>query len=167
MCVSILTPTIFRSSRPVFYPIDRQRRFWTARGIEAYEVEIGAHAGVQAKQVGAALAEFDRKLAAQLQWLDREITSRHAEPTQDGVQAVIILCAWAHAEWVRIHPLPNGNGRTARLLVNSIAQRYGLPAFMRLRPRPGTAYAHAAHEAMEGNWRASIALFLRLYAQTL
>jgi hypothetical protein len=32
MCVSILTPAIFRSSWPAFYSIDPRRRFWTPRG---------------------------------------------------------------------------------------------------------------------------------------
>ena len=37
------------------------------------------------------------------------------------------------AEWIRIHPFANGNGRIARLWVNSIAMRYDL------RPRVGCA----------------------------
>lgn len=30
----------------------------------------------------------------------------------------IELAAWVHAEFVRIHPFPDGNGRTARLIMN-------------------------------------------------
>ena len=30
----------------------------------------------------------------------------------------IALAAWTHAEFVRFHPLPDGNGRTSRLLMN-------------------------------------------------
>lgn len=30
----------------------------------------------------------------------------------------IELAAWTHAEFVRIHPFPDGNGRTARLIMN-------------------------------------------------
>lgn len=30
----------------------------------------------------------------------------------------IQLAAWTHAEFVRIHPFPDGNGRTARLIMN-------------------------------------------------
>ena len=30
----------------------------------------------------------------------------------------IQLASWTHAEFVRIHPFPDGNGRTARLIMN-------------------------------------------------
>ena len=36
--------------------------------------------------------------------------------TTDGNS--IELAAWAHAEFVRIHPFVDGNGRTARMLMN-------------------------------------------------
>jgi hypothetical protein len=67
----------------------------------------------------------------------------------DQLAAIVDLCAWAHAEWVRIHPFANGNGRTARLWANCLAMRYGLPPFIRLRPRPNSGYAAAA-KAMHG-----------------
>ena len=68
--------------------------------------------------------------------------------TPDQLDAVLDLCAWAHAEWVRIHPFANGNGRAARLWANFIAVRYGLPPFVRLRPRPDGGYAEAGMKAM-------------------
>ena len=57
----------------------------------------------------------------------------------DQLAAIVYLCAWVHAEWVRIHPFANGNGRTARLWANCIAMRYGLSPFIRLRPGPTQA----------------------------
>ena len=85
----------------------------------------------------------------------------------DEVGAVIDVCAWAHAEWVRIHPFANGNGRTARLWANLIAMRYGLPPFVRPRPRPGGDYESASAEAMQGNWRPTIAAFRRMYRDSI
>lgn len=138
-------------------------------GLEDYDVEVGGLPGVPAERVAAALEVFDGILAAQLDEMDRTVRREHLheDATGDTVTAVIILCAWAYGEWLRIHPFPNGNGRTARILVNSIALRYGLPAFMRVRPRPGAAYAWTAHQAMEGNWTAAIPLFVQLYKAAL
>jgi len=66
----------------------------------------------------------------------------------------------AHGEWARIHPFANGNGRTARLWANWCALRYGLPLFVRLRPRAtGSLYAAAAADSMAGDHRATISLF--------
>lgn len=38
----------------------------------------------------------------------------------------IELSAWTHAEFVRIHPFPDGNGRTARLIMNYQLMQKGL-----------------------------------------
>ncbi|MFP5232432.1 MAG: Fic family protein [Acidobacteriota bacterium] len=56
-----------------------------------------------------------------------------------------------HAEWIRIHPFANGNGRTARLWANLVAMRYGLPPSIRLRPRPNLGYREAPARAMHGD----------------
>lgn len=66
------------------------------------------------------------------------------------------------AEWVRIHPFANGNGRTARLWANFLAMRYGVPPFVRLRPRPGAGYGEAGAKAMQGDWKPTAAVFRRL-----
>lgn len=39
----------------------------------------------------------------------------------------IELAAWTHAEFVRIHPFPDGNGRTSRLLMNYQLMSQGFP----------------------------------------
>jgi Fic family protein len=121
-------------------------------GLEKIEVRVGRHFGVAATSVAAALAEFERTLQQVVRRLD-ELLPRDAEPDGDSVLAVVDLCAWVHAEWIRIHPFANGNGRTARLWANSIAMRYGLPPFVRLRPRPDGGYGAAGEQAMRGNWR--------------
>jgi len=40
-------------------------------------------------------------------------------------QDPIKIAAFAHQELTKIHPFPNGNGRTARMLLNSILMQYG------------------------------------------
>ena len=75
---------------------------------------------------------------------------RGAELDADGLAGVIEVAAWAHAQWVRIHPFANGSGRTARLWANSLLMRYGLPPVVKLRPRPDGGYGNAAAKAMKG-----------------
>jgi hypothetical protein len=141
-------------------------KFRGEAGLEDCNVLVGAVTGVQAPEVLPELAEFDRKLRQALAELDQRMPLGR-ELTVDDLAAVLTLCAWAHSEWIRIHPFANGNGRTARLWVNSIAMRYGLPPFLRLRPRPGGGYGRAAEAAMNGNWRPTIALFREMYLDSL
>jgi fido (protein-threonine AMPylation protein) len=128
-------------------------------GLETVRVLVGPHEGVPPDQVANAVALFERKLNQVLARLDSLIPAGAALDT-DTLAAVIDVCAWAHAEWVRVHPFVNGNGRTARFWANYVAMRYGLPPFVRLRPRPeADAYAHAGSEAMSGNWNPTAEVF--------
>ena len=134
-------------------------RFRGEDGLEAVQVVVGPHEGVPPDQVAEAVAIFERKLNQVLARLDSLIPAGAALDT-DTLAAVLDVCAWAHAEWVRIHPFVNGNGRTARLWANYVAMRYGLPPFVRLRPRPDAdAYARAGIEAMNGNWNPTAEVF--------
>jgi hypothetical protein len=141
-------------------------RFRGEAGLENYNVKVGDLPGVRASDVPSELAEFDRKLRQALAELDQLIKPEQ-DLTADDLAAILTLCAWAHSEWVRIHPFANGNGRTARLWANSIAMRYGLPPFLRLRPRPDGGYGRAASAAMRGDWRPTVALFRRMYIESL
>jgi hypothetical protein len=76
------------------------------------------------------------------------------EPDADQLAAVIDLCARVHAEWVRIHPFANGNGRTAHLWANCILMRYGLPPFIRFRPRPNFDNGEAGRQSNAGRLEA-------------
>ncbi len=130
-------------------------------GLELVQVQVDGHYGVRAADVPGALRDFDQRLQAVVSYLD-DLIAPALEPNSDHLAAVIEFCAWVHAEWVRIHPFANGNGRTARLWVNCLAMRYGLPAFMPLRPRPGDDYDAAGERAMLGDWEPTSACFHRL-----
>ena len=80
---------------------------------------------------------------------------------------MIELAGWAHAEWVRIHPFRNGNGRTARLWANALLMRYGLPPFVRLRPRPDGGYGAAGAAAMDGDRQPTVVVFRRMLRELL
>lgn len=132
------------------------------RGIENLQVRVGAHYGAASAKVAGELKRFEVRLQTLISIMDAQLP-RGQEPDADQLAAIIDLCAWVHAEWVRIHPFANGNGRTARLWANSLALRYGLPPFVRLRPRPDdAAYAEAGLKAMRGDWEPTVGVFRRL-----
>lgn len=141
-------------------------RFRGSAPLTDIEVVVGSYPGVPATEVAAETARFAATLAQILKHLDSHLPP-DATPTPDQLSAVIEACAWAHAEWVRIHPFANGNGRTARLWANAIAMRYGLPPFVRLRPRPNFGYEAASGEAMLGNHQPTVLAFRRLLAAFL
>jgi hypothetical protein len=154
----------------IMHGLDIPNPAYTARfrgeiGLEDCEVIVGGKFGVEPSEVATALAEFERKLQLAVAELDSSIPG--AATSVDELAAILEVCAWAHAEWVRIHPLANGNGRTARLWANFIAMRYGLPPFVTLRPRPGDNYGKAAAAAMDGNWRPTERVFHALLRETL
>lgn len=135
-------------------------------GLERTGVKIGAFRGVPAPQVSAELKRFETRLQAAVKQLDRAIPAgKSLNP--DQCDAVIDFCAWAHSEWARIHPFANGNGRTARLWANFLALRYGLPPFVRLRPRPDDGYGDAGAQAMRGNWEPTARVFRRMLKRFL
>ena len=135
-------------------------------GLERLGVRIGNHYGVPSHQVAAELKAFEETLQRAVKALD-ELIEPGQDLSADQVAAAIELCAWVHSDWIRIHPFANGNGRTARLWANSIAMRYGLPAFVRLRPRPDGGYGAAAAAAMEGRWQATARVFRHMYNEAV
>jgi hypothetical protein len=124
-------------------------------------VWVGSREGVPPSRVASELRKFERTLRRAVAELDTRYAPG-SELDTDGLAAVIDLAAWAHAEWVRIHPFVNGNGRTARIWANYVFMRYGVPPVIRLRPRPGGGYGDAGAAAMEGNWQATAAAFRRV-----
>ncbi len=136
-------------------------RFRGESNLEKVQVHVNGRFGVAARDVASALAAFERTIQPVIARLDALIPAG-TDPNADELAAILEVCAWVHAEWIRIHPFANGNGRTARLWVNSIAMRYQLPPFLKPRPRPDAGYGDAGAEAMRGNWQPTIAVFRKL-----
>ena len=139
-------------------------RYRGEAGLEGVEVRVAGRFDVRSDQVADSLGAFERRLQAAIEHLDARLPPGK-DLTADELKAVIDLCAWAHAEWVRIHPFANGNGRTARLWADFIAMRYDLPPFARPRPRPGGDYGAASTAAMAGDWKPTVAAFRRMYLE--
>jgi fido (protein-threonine AMPylation protein) len=135
-------------------------------GLENVQMRVGSNYGVDSADVSEQLTRFEAKLQALTAELDALLPVGR-EPDVDQLAAIVDLCAWVHAEWVRIHPFANGNGRTARLWANSLAMRYGVPPFIRARPRPNAGYAYAGAKAMQGDWKPTVLVFRRLLEEFL
>ena len=135
-------------------------------GLEYVQVAVGSRYGIDAMQVAAELGRFEATLQRVVEDLDDRLPIGR-EPNADELAAIVDLCAWVHAEWIRIHPFANGNGHTARLWANSIALRYGLPPFVRMRPRPDRGYREAGEKAMQGDWEYTAIVFHRLLNDAL
>lgn len=133
-----------------------------------YEVSVGGPIArapaVAAAKVPEELATFEVELRRRVTEMDAR-RSGEAQVGSPSDGKVFELIAWVHGEWVRIHPFVNGNGRVARIWANWVALRYGLPAFVRLRPRPaGLTYASASERSMTGDHRLMELELYRLFA---
>lgn len=142
-------------------------RFRGEPGLEKVAVKIGDVDCIPPQEVAAELKQFEAKLQGIVAELDKKYPAGADIDGQDGMLAVIDLAAWAHAEWVRIHPFANGNGRTARAWADILLARYGLPPAIELRPRPGGYYALACAMAMRGDWKPTADVFLLLITEEL
>lgn len=60
------------------------------------------------------------------QWL-AHVSSPGSGDADDARIDPVVLAAAAHAWFVRIHPFTDGNGRTARIVMNLILMRHGYP----------------------------------------
>jgi len=115
-----------------------------------YAVVVAMHDGVPPRLVAQQVGMMLLTLGARVTDLARTIVPTQRKSAGE-VERVVELAAWAHGEWVRIHPFANGNGRVARLLANYVLVRFRLPPAVRLKPRPGPAYETAARASMRGD----------------
>ncbi|HEV8552997.1 MAG TPA: Fic family protein [Casimicrobiaceae bacterium] len=136
-------------------------RFRGEPGLERCGVHVNGVYGTDPWDVAAELKAFETTLQRAVAGLDAKYPDADSLD-EDGQSAVIELAAWAHAEWIRIHPFANCNGRTARVWANLLLMRYGLPPAVALRPRPGGGYGAAGAAAMQGRWRPTVNVFRQL-----
>lgn len=102
-----------------------------------------------ADEVDLRLRRLDASLRLAVDRLDVLIPAGARPADAPQLEAVVTLCAVLHGEWICLHPYANGNGRTARVWANWAALRYGLPPFVRIKPRPdGLLYGLAAAASM-------------------
>lgn len=107
--------------------------------------------GVMPRHVARRVAETFTELEARLDALDARVGA--GASVGDMYAEVLAVCAWLHGEWIRIHPLANHNGSTARLLTVMVALRYGIPMGLPGKPRsamPGPGL-HLDYNLASGN----------------
>lgn len=137
-------------------------------GQESVRVRVGGMEGIDPRQVKEELNHFERRLRTLVKHLDERLSPGTLPDDTETLEMILLLMSWVHSEWIRIHPFANGNGRIARLWSNWVAMRYGLPPFVRLRPRPeGNAYTTAAAQAMQGDYEAILPVFRWMLRQFL
>jgi fido (protein-threonine AMPylation protein) len=131
--------------------------------LHGYEVTVGGFAGVPSAAVPVELTRFEQAARNATTTLDAAIAPRSQPADNQQLLGFLALCASLHGEWVRIHPFANGNGRTARMWANWAALRYGLPAFVVVKPRPdGIAYAAASFASMRREHQVMTGVFLQM-----
>lgn len=73
----------------------------------------GVYRSVEVRITGAGFRpSAPQEMFQQMRWFFADM------PRQREKLNAIEWAAWTHAEFVRIHPFPDGNGRTARMLMN-------------------------------------------------
>ncbi len=104
---------------------------------------LGSAPGVVASEMQVLCAAINTRT----QQLDRNADGLTDEALVGAVAAAV---ARAVAEFIRIHPYVNGNGRTSRVLWRAVAGRLGFPASISVGERPQEPYVSCLHEAING-----------------
>ena len=131
-----------------------------------WPVKIGGVRCPRCEYVAALLERFEAKLRSDIAALDKKYP-RVEDLDAAGIHAALGLAAWAHAEWVHIHPFANGNGRTARAWANFVLRRFGIPPAIKLRPRPDGNYSAAAAASMVGDLDPTIRVFISMIREAI
>lgn len=85
--------------------------------------------------------ETPAKMDDLMQWYREKIASDELNP--------ILLAAEFHYRFIRIHPFDDGNGRTARILMNFILMKYGFPPAI-IKTQDKSNYLSALRQADSG-----------------
>lgn len=93
----------------------------------------GRFDGAPPLTVAGHLAAFEAEMVAALVRWDA-IMPTLAEVSLSRLNTVIEDVAVLYVTWIRIHPFADGNGRTARVLLNWVMVRYGQPLILPGRP---------------------------------
>lgn len=96
----------------------------------------------------------------------QELTKWLAETTSTGDFAVVSTAAALHAWFAQIHPFVDGNGRTARLLMNLLLMRAGYPISV-ITQEDRSRYIEALEESQASDLTPFIALLLEAIEETL
>lgn len=102
-------------------------------------------------------------IAPEMQALGQWLSTVSEVKAQHGVFEAILYAAAAHAWLVYIHPFIDGNGRTARLLMNLILMRYGYPIAI-ITKEDRLRYYDALEESQDGG---DLTSFLTLVAECI
>ncbi len=98
--------------------------------------------------------ETPAKMTELLDWFKEKALEKEVNP--------ILLAAEFHYKFIRIHPFDDGNGRTARILMNFILMQFGFPPVI-IKTEDKTNYFAALQFADAGN----IEAFITYIAQNL
>jgi len=131
--------------------------------LQEVDIDVNGHLfGVHHTRVLESIEEFFEEFRSQVAALDLQWSTHKGLETKSDIKLLVKLAAWAHGEWIRIHPFLNGNGRTARLWANYVFTRYGFGPIIAVRPRPSGQYPDAAGLSMQGQHDAMERIFLRI-----
>jgi Fic family protein len=131
-----------KSLREIYEQVNHQKAYWyvkdcIAKGLPLDEKIIkDIHAILMTNiLVGGVYRNVDVYISGALHTppspneMYRQIKDFYADLSWKGSElGPIELAAWTHAQFVKIHPFPDGNGRTSRLIMNYQLMVNGFPA---------------------------------------
>ncbi|AMJ64576.1 Fic family protein [Hymenobacter sp. PAMC 26628] len=156
------------------YDLPEETEFTVALLLDLHRVAFGrvyewaGHYRRSNPNVGDFLPPAFQQVPTLLYQFAEEVQHRQQSTRTEAELAALL--AYAHHRFVAIHPFTNGNGRTARLLTNFLAFRYGyqeVELYQRAAGEGREVYLHAIKAGNSLDYRALeqlISTQLRLFA---